>query len=60
MKINLLNFCIALMLLCTQWMAVQNHDQMPQKPEIKRAIAFIGPSKGNTVNGTVTFEEVEK
>jgi superoxide dismutase, Cu-Zn family len=43
-----------------QFIIAQEAHTMHQKSTVKRAIAVISSTKGNSVRGVVTFEEVEK
>lgn len=57
---KLANFIIAATAFCVFMVTAQEkHDQM-QKPSITKAIAVLHPTKGSEVQGTVTFEVVEK
>jgi Cu-Zn family superoxide dismutase len=58
MKTTIFILALACVFLSMQITAQDNH-MMTQVPAVKRAIAVITPTKGNTVRGTVTFEQVE-
>jgi Cu-Zn family superoxide dismutase len=51
---------IAFILLGTQLLIAQDNHAMHQISAIKKAIAVITPTKGNSVHGDVMFEQVEK
>jgi Cu-Zn family superoxide dismutase len=57
-RINIL--AIIVLFICTQFLIAQEDHTMHQKSAIKRAIAVITSTKGNSVHGVVTFEEVDK
>ena len=42
----------------TQFLSAQEKHRMHEKSSLKRAVAVIIPTKGNTVHGVVKFEEV--
>jgi Cu-Zn family superoxide dismutase len=50
---------ILFMITNMQFLTAQEKHPMHQKPVVKRAIAVISPTKGKSVNGTVTFEETD-
>ncbi|MGA2624132.1 MAG: superoxide dismutase family protein [Bacteroidota bacterium] len=54
----ILNF--TLILISAQILLAQNGHKIHSEASIKRAIAVITPTKGNSVQGVVTFEEVDK
>ena len=60
MKRNLSILTVALVFICVQFLAAQMDHPKDHPSTIKRAIAVITSTKGNTVNGVVTFEEVDK
>jgi superoxide dismutase, Cu-Zn family len=60
MKRSSLILSLALILLSAQSLIAREDHSMHQKSTVKRAIAVITSTKGNTVYGVVTFEEVEK
>ena len=51
---------LALIILSTQFLFAQHDSTMHQRSLIKRALAVITPTKGNSVHGIVTFEEADK
>jgi Cu-Zn family superoxide dismutase len=51
---------IAFIFMCTQLLFAQYDQMMHQKSSIKWALAVITPTKGNSVHGVVTFEEVSE
>jgi Cu-Zn family superoxide dismutase len=51
---------LALTLMGTQFLFAQHDTTMHQRSLIKRVLAAITPTKGNSVHGIVTFEEVDK
>ena len=51
---------LALIIISTQFLFAQHDSTMHQRSFIKRALAVITPTKGNSVHGVVTFEEVDK
>jgi len=57
MRFRIVLFVLALSFLSVQFNLAQEHQMMHQASMVKRAIAVITPTKGNTVHGTVTFEE---
>jgi Cu-Zn family superoxide dismutase len=50
---------LSLILLSTQFLLAQDDSMMHQRSFIKRALAVITPTKGNSVHGVVTFEEAD-
>ncbi len=60
MKRKITFLTIAFILLSAQLLTAQDTHAMHQMPTIKKAIAVIAPTKGNSVHGEVMFEEVEK
>jgi Cu-Zn family superoxide dismutase len=53
----ILNFAFVLM--NTHFLFAQHNHMMHQKSSIKRVLAVITPTKGNSMHGVVTFEEVD-
>ncbi len=51
---------LVLFFISTQFLTAQEDHARHQKSTVKRAIAVITSTKGNSVQGIVTFEEVEK
>ena len=60
MKKNSTILTLAFLCISAQFLAAQMDHPMKIPSTVKRATAVITPTKGNTVNGVVTFEEVEK
>jgi Cu-Zn family superoxide dismutase len=60
MKKNRSIFTLALFFISAQFLAAQMDHPKDHPSMIKRAIAMVVSTKGNTVNGVVTFEEVDK
>jgi Cu-Zn family superoxide dismutase len=60
MKKTIFILNLAFILMNTQFLFAQHDSIMHQKSSIKRALAIITPTKGNSVHGVVTFEEVDK
>jgi Cu-Zn family superoxide dismutase len=60
MKKRIILFALAFFFIRTQFLVAQMGNMMHQKSTVKRAIAVITPTKGNSVHGVVTFEEVDK
>jgi len=58
MKNGIIILTLAFIILSAQFLIGQEDHTMHQKEMIKRAIAVISPTKGNSVHGIVTFEEV--
>lgn len=59
MKTKIIFFAVALACLYQYDLAAQDMHKMHEHPMVKKALAFLTPTKGNTVHGTVTFEEAE-
>ena len=51
---------ITFLFLSTQFVIAQKEHMMHEKSMVKNAIAVVTPTKGNSVHGVVTFEQVEK
>jgi len=60
MKKRIILFALSFFFISTQFLVAQMGNMMHQKATVKRAIAVITPTKGNSVHGVVTFEEVDK
>ncbi len=60
MKKRIILFALALFLISTHFLFAQMESMVHQKFTVKRAIAVITPTKGNSIHGLVTFEEVDK
>lgn len=60
MKNRIILLTLTFFLISTQFLFAQMDSMMHQKSTVKRAIAVITPTKGNSVQGVVTFEEVDK
>jgi Cu-Zn family superoxide dismutase len=60
MKKRIILFVLSFFFISTQFLVAQMGNMMHQKSTVKRAIAVIIPTKGNSVHGIVTFEEVDK
>ena len=58
MKNRIIFFTIALFFISAQLLVAQMNDMMHQKSTLKRAIAVITPTKGNSVHGVATFDEL--
>ena len=60
MKKGLILITFAVFFMSTQFLSAQMNHTKHQNSTIKRAIAVITSTKGNSVHGVVTFEEVDK
>jgi Cu-Zn family superoxide dismutase len=60
MKKSIFILTLAFILMSAQFLIAQENHTMHQKSTIKRAIAIITSTKGNSVHGIVTFEEIDK
>ena len=61
MKNKIISITLALFFISTQFLIAQKgHQMMHEKSMVKRAIAVVSATKGNSVHGVVTFEKVDK
>ena len=60
MKNRIILLTLTFFIISTQFLFAQMDNMMHQKSTAKRAIAVITPTKGNSVQGVVTFDEVAK
>jgi superoxide dismutase, Cu-Zn family len=60
MKTKIIPITLALFILSTQFLKAQMGDMMHEKSMMKKAVAVITLTKGNSVHGIVTFEAGEK
>jgi superoxide dismutase, Cu-Zn family len=60
MKNRLIFAALALFLLSTQFLTAQMGHMKHERPMVKRAVAVITATQGNSVHGIVTFEEAGK
>jgi len=60
MKKNIFIFSLACILIGAQSMIAQGNHTMHKNSTIDRAIALVTPTKGNSVQGIVTFEKTDK
>jgi superoxide dismutase, Cu-Zn family len=60
MKNRMSILTLALCLISTQFLIAQKEYSMHKESMVKRAIAVVIPTKGNSIRGVVTFEEVDK
>jgi superoxide dismutase, Cu-Zn family len=60
MKIRIIFLVPAFLFVCMQFLIAQKEHTEHQTSTIKRAIAVVIATKGNSLKGVVTFEEVDK
>jgi Cu-Zn family superoxide dismutase len=60
MNKGLMIITFALFLISTQFLTAQEDHSNHQKSTIKRAVAVVTSTKGNSVHGVVAFEETDK
>ena len=60
MKNKIIPITLAVFVLSTQFLIAQKDHMMHEKSMVKRAVAVVTPTKGNSVHGVVTFEAAEK
>jgi Cu-Zn family superoxide dismutase len=60
MKKRIIPVVLTFLFIGTQFLIAQMDHMMHEKSMVKNAIAVVTPTKGNSVHGTVTFEQVEK
>jgi superoxide dismutase, Cu-Zn family len=60
MKKSLFILTLVCIFLSAQFLTAQQHQMTHKRSSIKRVIAVITPTKGNSVHGVVRFEETEK
>jgi len=60
MKNKIIPITLALFFISTQFLMAQKDHMMHEKSMIKRAIAVVTATKGNSVHGVVTFEVIDK
>ncbi|MCX6120122.1 MAG: superoxide dismutase family protein [Ignavibacteriales bacterium] len=60
MKNKIIPITLALFFISTQFLIAQKDHMMHEKSMVKRAIAVVTATKGNSVHGVVTFEAGEK
>ncbi|MGD1044432.1 MAG: superoxide dismutase family protein [Bacteroidota bacterium] len=60
MKNRIIPITLAILFISTQFLIAQMDQTMHEKVMIKKAIAVVTATKGNSVHGVVTFEKVDK
>jgi Cu-Zn family superoxide dismutase len=60
MKSKSISITLSLFFISMQLLNAQNDHMMHEKSMVKKAVAVVTPTKGNSVHGVVTFEAGEK